>query len=271
MRFQHIIELVYCRPWLITESGHAAIRALLDSKLAESFPREGEDFWSGKAEKLPGMEIENGLATIPVYGVIGQKLSAIEKSCGACDCKDVGRELGIAAGRPDVSSILLDIDSPGGTVNGTPELADQIAAIDKPVFAFTDTLMASAAYWLGASADQVFAARTAEVGSIGVYMPWKDLSAYYERAGVKVDVIRAGRYKGMGYPGTSLTQEQRELLQEQVNAIYGMFAGHVQSMRGGKVEKETMQGQMFMAQAARERGLIDGIVKDRASVIAMLS
>jgi signal peptide peptidase SppA len=275
MRFQHILEIVYCRPWLITEAGHAAIRALLDTKLAESFPREGEDWWTGKPEKLPGLEIEDGVATIPIQGVIGQKLSKVEKSCGACDVGDVSRELALASSRADVRGILLDFDTPGGMVTGTPELADEIHAASlggggsKPVFAFADSLVASAGYWLAASADQVFTTRTAEVGSIGVYMPWRDSSRAHENAGIKVDLIKAGRYKGMGYPGTSLTQEQRELLQDQVNGIYGMFTGHVQAMRGA-VDKETMQGQIFMAAAAQGRNLIDGIVKDRASVVRML-
>ena len=274
MRFQHILELVYCRPWLITEAGHAAIRALLDTHLAESFPREGEDWWTGKAEKLPGLEIDDGVAMIPVQGVIGQKLSRIEKSCGACDVGDVSRELALASSRPDVRGIVLDFDTPGGMVTGTPELAEEIRAASlagggKPVFAFTDNQVASAGYWLASAADQVYTTRTAEVGSIGVYMPWRDTSQAHANAGVKVDLIKAGRYKGMGYPGTSLTQDQRELLQDQVNGIYAMFTGHVQAMRGD-VSKETMQGQMFMASAAKARNLIDGIVKDRATVVRML-
>lgn len=269
MKLQRIIEAVYHRPWLITESGHASIRALLDSKLAESFPREGEDWWSGKKEDLPGMQIDGGVAVVPVYGVLGQKLSGIEKSCGAVDVRDLSRELSIADGRQDVKGILMDFDSPGGMVGGIPELAEQIDAIDKPVFAFTDSLMASAAYWLGSSADLVLATKTADVGSIGVYMPWVDSSERYKQAGLKVDVVRAGRYKGMGLPGTSLSQEQRQLLQDQVDDIYGMFTGHVRQMRGA-VDSETMQGQTFMAKDAAERNLIDALVKDRSEAIRTL-
>lgn len=270
MRLQHIIEQVYCRPWLITEAGHAAIRGLLESKLADSFPREGEDFWTGEKEDLPGMEIKNGIATIPIQGVIAQKVSRVERSCGAVDVRDISKELAIAEAREDVTGIVLDIDSPGGTVGGTPELADEIAAAEKPVFAWTDSMMASAAYWLGASADQVYTSPTAEVGSIGVYMPWRDSSKMMEDRGIKTEIFRAGRYKGMGYPGTSLTDDQRKLLQAQVDDIYAMFTGHVNSKRQGGVSKEAMQGQSFMAKKALQENLVDGIMRSRSDVERML-
>jgi signal peptide peptidase SppA len=172
----------------------------------------------------------------------------------------------MAESRDDVKAVLLDIDSPGGMVTGTPELADQIEACDKPVFAWSDGLMASAAYWLGVSADQVYTSSTAEVGSIGVYLPWRDSSKMMEDRGIKTEVFRAGKFKGMGYPGTSLNDEQRALLQAEVDDIYDLFASHVQRNRLGRVNKETMQGQTFRGKNAIKHSLIDGVMPSMSSV-----
>ena len=121
---------------------------------------------------------------------------------------------------PNVQRIVLDIDSPGGTVAGTPEAAAQIAAANKVkrVDAWTGNLMCSAAYYLAAGCRGVYAAPSATVGSIGVYLPVVDRSEMYKAMGVKVDIIKSGKYKGMGFPGTSLTDDQR-----------GTFAGGCRS------------------------------------------
>jgi signal peptide peptidase SppA len=271
MKFQHILQKVYHEPWLITPGAHAAIAALVESRIVNSQPRserEGTDICGDKVE-IQQMEISDGIAHIPIGGVIGIKLSAFEKGAGAVDVRDVMDELEEAEERSDVRAIILDIDSPGGMVSGTPELADRIARVEKPVFAFTDGLMASAAYWLAASADHIFATSSAEIGSIGVYIPWIDQSKRYEDAGLKVKVFRAGKFKGMGYPGTSLTEDQEELLQSRVNEIANDFYSYVMGQRPD-VDEETMQGQTFGGKHAVKNGLIDGLVTSKDDVARLI-
>jgi len=215
------------------------------------------------------MQIIDGMAHIPIGGVIGKKLSGMEKGSGAVDVNDISRELHVATADPNVTRILLHIDSPGGMVTGTPELSAQIGRIKKPVYAFTDGSMASGAYWIGASADAIFATETANIGSIGVYLPVIDSTEAMAKRGLKVDLITAGTLKGAGFPGTKMTEPQRAHLQQRVNDIHGMFTSHVQAHRG-VVTDATMQGQTFMAKEALERNLIDGIVSSKAELIAQL-
>jgi len=160
-----------------------------------------------------------------------------------------------------VTTILLDVDSPGGVVGGVPELADLIADVDetKRVTAFTEGQMCSAAYWLACGAREIIATPSSEVGSIGVYMPWMDSTAAFAAQGVKVEVIKntGGTFKGMGMPGTSLTDDQRAHLQDRVDEIFGMFADHVTANR--HTSTEAMRGQTFMGKSAKKAGLVDRV------------
>lgn len=272
MNLHYLIQKVYHEPALITPSAHAAIRQLLESRLLDASgevqaAREGE--YCGEKVELDGMEIKEGVAHIPIAGAIGSKLSGFAKYRGAVDVADVENELDEAEDSDEVKAILLDIDSPGGMVLGTPELADRIAQVEKPIMAFSNGMIASAAYWLASATDGIFTTRTAETGSIGVYMPVVDKSQAFAAMGVKVELIKAGKFKGMGFPGVSLTDAQREHLQAEVNQIYGMFTEHVRQYRGD-VSSETMQGQMFMGPESVRVGLADGIVKNKGEAVQIL-
>lgn len=266
---EYLVRQIFFEPSLITPSAHASIRKLIESKIETGeFLREGDD-GCGKKIQIPGMEKRDGIAHIPIGGAIGQKLRGFAKGRGAVDVDDVSAEIDDAVSDKDVKSILFDFDSPGGMVSGTPELANKIRAINKPKFSFTSGMIASAAYWLASATDGIFATESAEVGSIGVYLPFHDLTRAAEMEGVKVELIKAGKLKGIGYPGLPLTDVQREHLQERVDQIYSMFTGHVKKTRGA-ISDDTMQGQTFLAREAQSRGLIDGIVSSKRDVIAML-
>jgi signal peptide peptidase SppA len=280
MKLQQLIQQVYYEPALITPEAHHSIRQLLENRFGQAEPAEsgagirplvrepGKDYCGAEVE-VEQMEIINGVAHIPIGGAIGQDLSPFDRGEGCVDVLDVMDELAQAEENPRVRGILLDIDSPGGMVMGTPELADRIAAVDKPVMAFTRGLMASAAYWVASAADGIFSTRSASVGSIGVYLPVVDLSKRFEGFGVKVELIKAGKFKGTGYPGTSLTEETREELQSRVNSIYEMFKGQVRGARGS-IPDEIMQGQVFMGEEAFVYGLVDAIVRSKEEVCSLI-
>lgn len=269
-RLQRIIEKVYGEIWLIRPETHASIREIVQSKLINGtvpVAREGEGV-CGEMVELEGMEIdERGFAIIPVGGMMGRKLSGLEKGAGAVDSDDVIAELREANENPDVRWVLLDIDSPGGLVNGTPEVAQAVKDSGKPVFAYTAGMMASAAYWLGSSARKIYATRSADVGSIGVYVPFFDQTGMLNGMGIEVELFKSGRFKGMGFPGVPLTDEQRAQIQSEVDRIAGWFYSVVRENRAGSVDDETMQGQTFLADDALLLGLIDDIVTDREHAI----
>ena len=270
MKLQEIIRQVYFEPSLIHPAGHAAIRNLLEQRIgnikAERPP--GDDGCGGKVE-LPQMDIQGNVAIIPIGGVIGQKLSPFERGAGCVDVSDIERDIDDAEKNDAVESILYDMDTPGGMVQGTPELANRMAAVVKPNYAFTNGQISSAGYWLAASAGGIFATPTANIGSIGVFLPWVDQSEAFKQAGLSVEVISSGAYKGIGMPGTSLTDVQRAHLQDQINNVFEMFKAHVRENRGD-IDDDTMQGQTFMAAEALERGLIDQMVQSKAELLGYL-
>lgn len=270
MRFQRIIEQVYCRPWLITGAGWDAVHRLVADRITNpKAERPTEDIWG---DPLPQMEIRGSTAIIPVDGVIGRKMGMMEKSCGGVDCLDISDDLRKAVQNPAVRSIVLDVNSPGGTVGGVPELANEVrdAAKVKKVVAFANDTMCSAAYWISAGAQSIYATPSSDVGSIGVFVPWIDRSAAYEQAGLSVEIIRSGKYKGMGYPGTSLTDDQRALIQASVDSTYEQFAGFVKANRGKRITDEVLQGQSFSGADASENGLVTGLVSGMGELLAKL-
>ena len=282
MKLHQLIQTLYYEPALITPDAHASIRQLIELRLGDGRAGVGVPPLGGPLTREPGqdycgnevdvdeMEIRGGVAYIPIGGAIGQKLTPFDRGDGAVDVLDIMQELRDAQRDPMVRGIILDMDSPGGMVSGTPECADAVAACDKPVYAFTSGMIASAAYWIASAADGIFTTRSAAVGSIGVYVPVIDLSQMYEQRGVKVELIKAGKYKGEGFPGTSLTKEGRAQLQTRVNYIYAMFTAQVRATRGDAIADETMQGQIFLGQEAVSLGLVDALVSDIAEVADLI-
>jgi protease-4 len=207
-----------------------------------------------EADQLRGYEItETGVAVIRLVGIL-------EKG----QTRHVRSLLRNATEDPQVDGILLVIDSPGGTVAGTADLAASIrsAAKAKPVHAFVEDLTASAAYWAASQAAKVFAnTNTAIVGSIGTYAVLVDSSAMADRAGIKVHVVRAGEHKGAGVPGTQVTQSQLDHTQHLVDAINGEF---VKAVAVGRRMSATMvrhvaDGRLHTAADAVRLRLVDGI------------
>jgi len=199
-------------------------------------------------------------AVVPVHGVIGRNLSELESMCGCCDVHAIEEMLEECERDPSIKTIILDIDSPGGTSVGVPELANRIKACSKEVIAFTGSECCSAAYWIGSQAGAGFyATPSSSVGSVGVYIAYPDLSKAYEMEGVRMDVIRAGAYKGAGIPGTSLDAGQRKMLEAEVAEIWADFKAAVKSVRSF-VDDASMEGQTFSGKKAAEAGLVTGLV-----------
>lgn len=277
MKLPALLTQLYCEPALITADGHASIRQVIASRLGLSFEdgsqpvaREPGTGACGEKVEVEQMEIKDGIAYIPINGAIGQKLSPFERGEGAVDVLDVANEIATAEADKEVRAIWFDFDSPGGMVSGTPELADKIRAMKKPKYAFTNSLVASAAYWLASATDAIFATPTASIGSIGVFLPVVDSTGFLKQRGIHVELIKAGRYKGMGFPGTPLSDEQRQHLQARIDGIYQMFTGAVTKNRPMASDPETFQGQTFLAAEAQSRGLIDFVVSDRAEALASI-
>lgn len=206
----------------------------------------------------PKPYVQGNLGVIPIVGVIGKGLTPIEKMMGAVDVSDISDAIDAFAGNPDVEKVAFHISSPGGTVTGVEELANKVRAIGKPTLAYTDSEMCSAAYWVGASADRVVSSPSSTVGSVGVYMTIPDYTAAAEMAGIKMVVIKSGKFKGAGIEGTSLDEGQMANLQDGVAAIHADFKAAV-LMKRKMVKADAMEGQTFSGKQAAAQGLVTGL------------
>jgi signal peptide peptidase SppA len=215
--------------------------------------------------------VEDGVGVVAITGPMLRNPDIFDRIIfGACNTGELINAVEEAASRPDVEAIFLDIDSPGGSVNGTPELAQAVADASKTkyVYAFSAGQMCSAAYWVASQADAIYATPSARIGSIGVILPVVDSSAAFEQAGLKIEVFAAGKFKSAGTPGTSLTDEQRDWLQSEVEETAGDFHAAVLA-RGRKIPDEAMEGQTFSARKAMRFNLA-GMVASRADALSRL-
>lgn len=219
----------------------------------------------------------DGVGVLEIFGPMAKRASGIARACTDMTGTAKAIESFQALVRdPEVKAIILHIDSPGGAVDGTMDLAKAIfsARGAKPIVAFADGLMASAAYWVGSAADSIRIANgTTRVGSIGVVATHVDVSGAEAKEGIKTTEITAGKFKRVLSAYQPLSQDGRATLQELVDDIYTLFVQDVSTFRNVPVEQvlERMaEGRVFMGAKALEVGLADG-VSSLTDLIAELS
>lgn len=270
MRFQRILEELYFRPSYITASGWNAVHAVVRSRMLEPLAASDrpEDWFSEMVVTRSEYRLDqNGIAHVELTGPIGKRLSALERACGATGIEELRADFEMAA--QGSRGLFLKIDSPGGTVTGTPENAQILADLEIPVVVYTEDTMASAAYFIGAGADEIWCAGSADVGSIGVIIPWVDKAGAWEEMGVEYNpIISTGSdLKGMGF-GPVLTAAQREFLQADVDRARTAFVEHV--LRYRAVDDSAMRGQCVDGEMALQLGLVDAIGSQAEAYEALL-
>ena len=218
---------------------------------------------SGPIDDTAVFAIINDTAIIPIQGIIAKRMNLLTQISGGVSAQLVGRDIKEALANNTIKSILLDIDSPGGTIDGTQELADIIFAGrgQKPIVAYSDGMIASAAYWIGSAADRIYiSGDTVTVGSIGVVASHIDYSRYEEKIGIKTTEIYAGKYKRIASQYQPLSEEGRQTIQDQVDFLYTVFVNEVAKQRSVSAEKvlENMaDGKIFIGNQAISAGLVD--------------
>ena len=213
-----------------------------------------------------GYDVQNGVAIIALDGVLAKRMNMFTQISGGISTQIVAQQLQQALSDPNVNAIVLAIDSPGGSVDGTQELGDAVMAArdQKPVVALADGMMASAAYWIGSAASQVFAASdTTVVGSIGVVASHVDVSGLEAQRGIKTTEITPGKYKRIASQYGPLTSEGRQTMQDQVDYLYSVFVDAVAQNRGvassDAVHESMADGRLFFGKQAQDAGLVDGV------------
>jgi len=247
------------QPWAIEESAMRAIltRADEEERSFQAIAREYGDAvdgaWSG--------EIHDGIAVIPVNGVLMRQMSIWSWFSGSSVCEAIIKDIW-AAKKQGANAVVLDTDSPGGEVTGCGELANAIRAMSKeiPIYAYVTGNACSAAYWIASACQRIVISPSSSLGSIGCMATIRDYSAAMDRAGVKeYRFISSQSPQKNADPGTA---DGDKAIQITVDALAEVFVSSVAEFRGvsrDNVMKDFGQGGTFVGQAAVDAGLADAV------------
>lgn len=271
--FKHLIDAI-CTPWAILPAKMDLIVEVINSRIiADAQQRAGAGVipqveattvTAGRSAPSSFKNVRGNIAILPILGTISQRMTAIQAQSGGTSTELIGRVFDQLIADTQVGAIILDVDSPGGNVFGVTELAQKIfdARGTKPIIAVANSLMASAAYWIGSAADEIVITPSGQAGSIGVLAVHADHSAALEKCGVKVTVIKAGRFKAEGTDTEPLTDTAEQHMQSQVDAYYELFVADIARNRGvsaADVRSGFGQGRVLDAKAAKAAGMVDRI------------
>ncbi|NJB66447.1 signal peptide peptidase SppA [Desulfobaculum xiamenense] len=256
------------RFWALHPDKLAAVADFVAAQLGGTQPpvaaRELFGPGEGGGTDLRAYELRDGVAVIAVTGVMERRMNLFQAISGGTSSQQIASRIRQAADDGAVCGILLDIDSPGGSVFAVEEIAEAVrhARASKPVVAHSYGMMCSAAYWVGATAQRVVIGSNAEVGSIGVAYVHYDRSEQDRAAGVHRTVMTAGRYKRVASDAAPLSREGQDYLQSQLDAYYSLFVDAVAEGRGVHVETvlaDMADGRTFIGAEAVQAGLADEI------------
>lgn len=255
-------------PWAILPGVLEEIRDIYVTHLrGEKIDLAGVEARLGRSMENapPSYDVIDGVAVIGLDGVMAQRANMLQKVSGMQSTQQVAAELRRAAADKSAHSIVFAINSPGGTVFGTQDLAGEVrrAAGIKPLVAWSDGMVASAAYWAGSAASEVFVSGDlVNVGSIGVVGTHVDVSKRNADNGVTVTEIVAGKYKRIAGTNAPLSESGQAYLQAQVDYMYSIFVDAVAAQRGVSVEQvlsDMADGRVFIGRQAVRAGLVDGV------------
>lgn len=256
-------------PWLITPEGLNLILGIVSRRVNGDKLTDEEIIAQLESVSTHGSDVgergivQNGVGVLPIYGPIFGKANMMTEMSGATSLESFRNDFASMMGDSSIKSIILDIDSPGGTSEMVATTGEEIFAARgiKPVIALANGMAGSAAYWLGSQAEEFYVSPDGSVGSIGAYTVHEDQSALDAKQGIKYTYISAGPYKTEGNPHEPLTREGEDYRQEVINELYGDFLNVVAKGRNVSVDKVKSDfggGRMMSANKGVIAGMVDG-------------
>jgi len=212
------------------------------------------------------------VAVVELEGVIG-----VGSGVGI-DADSVVRTLGEYRDNPSVAAVVLRINSPGGLVGPTQEIfaaVERVRAAGKPVVASLGSVAASGGYYVAVAANRIFANPGTLTGSIGVIMQLANVEALLKKVGVEYVVVKAGTYKDIGNLARPMKPEERQVLQQLLDDVYGQFVTAVAEHR--RLDRKTVlgfaDGRIYSGQQARALKMVDdlGGLEDAIAAAAKLA
>lgn len=227
---------------------------------------------SGKKIGTIADAVDNGVAVINLRGAVMKY-----DYCGAPGTQTLMQALDKANANPSISGIVLQIDSPGGSVDGTQQFANAIKNSAKPVVAYVNGMMASAAMWIGSAASQRIASSNTDViGSIGTMASWRDFKGYYEEMGIKTHEVYASdsTHKNLQFREANGNNAEGKinyepLIKSWLDPFNSEFTGAIKENLPN-VDNTVLNGSIYIGADAKKKGLIDKIGSFESAVKAAL-
>jgi signal peptide peptidase SppA len=273
MKHALLVAEFFSTPWAIVPERLTAIEAVVMRLISgvDASPavmdqvRADAEVMAARRDSAARTTSGGNIAVLPFYGVSTQRPPPpMSSGTGLMSTQQFAQGFRAALADDSVGGILIDVDSPGGSVFGVQELSNEIynARGKKPVVAIANSLAASAAYWIGSSASEFYITPGGEAGSIGVFAAHQDASQKLANEGVKTTLISAGKYKVEGSPYGPLDDDARAHMQSRIDAHYGAFTRAVARNRGTNVDAVRTgmgEGRTYGASDAKTAGMVDDI------------
>ena len=266
MKYPHILAAFASEYWAMEPGKLLAIVDLLVMQTeGGKFSAEEIEARIAPATAAAVARREGAVAIVPLRGIISPRVSLTPNSStgGGATAEGFANQIEQMAADDGVKAIIVDADTPGGNVLGVDEASAAVAAVrgNKPIVVQVNGNLASAGYWIGASADEIVLTPSSRAGAIGVRTAYDDLTAKLEKDGVAREILSAGKFKGEGLLGP-LSDEARAHINGELEAYYAMFVDRVAAGRG--VSAQTVrdgfgQGRMLGAAAAVREGMADRV------------
>lgn len=199
---------------------------------------------------------ENQIAIIPIAGMLTSS-NSIGFSYQVTDTEFILDSLEKAEKNNNIKAIILEINSPGGTVVASKEIADKVKKIEKPTVALIREVGASGAYWIASSADYVISDELSITGSIGVLSSYIEFAGFLEAHNLEYKELTAGKYKEVGNPLRELQPDEEIILKDKLKKIQEVFLREIQEKRRITNIEEIKTGKFYLGFEAREIGLVD--------------
>jgi len=265
----HVAQAVFNQPWAIHGPKLSEIAAVVRRHMAGVQLTDSEVRAAIGALDSPPQPMRpqgNGIAVIPVYGVLAYRMDMLTAISGGASLQRLNALLEEAIADAAVSTIVLRFETPGGSVDGMTEQALRIRQLrgrgTKRIVAAIDMRALSAGYWLASQCDEIVCSDSGYVGAIGIVTEYCDTSEAMKMEGEIVEVISVPPKKAATMQPGPLSDERRARLLDVMAQFYAKFVGDVAKGRGisvAKVKSDFGGGDVLTAAEAKEAGMVDRI------------
>ncbi len=261
---EHVLTTATAQPWAIEQNAGRLLADLFTRRANAGDPPAALAEGRAAAADKKAKRKPSAVAVIPLHGVMIRRADWYDELFGFVGTTQVGQAVDEAVADPDVTAIVLAVDSPGGSVFGTHELAMKVAAAAKAkkVVAVADAMAASAAYYVASQASELVVSPSGMVGSVGVYTMHVDRSQELAKYGIKVTLISSTPEKVAGNQFEPLGDLG---LGQQTEIVQGYYKQFVKAVADGRkvsqaeVRESFGKGGVVLAEDAVKRGMADKV------------